>query len=465
MQTRTDIFCPECGKKNEGNALFCENCGARLEEMTPSPAARSVNMPSNAVKPSAIDMIGTTLQAVRRIPPKTIRLLASVASLMVVAVIFYMIGAAITNPDGIVKGYFKALSEGEYEKVYAYLSLDETDFINAESFTKYMSSQGGVISDLINFSVSEDKPLNTAGSQTELSNNSDDFVKTYTVKFASRGMSSQGRYIVTLVKSMKKKLLFFDDYIVSIDNLLLSDHAISVPKGSIVSVDGVVLSDPNVGNSADSALLGQDTSVSDEYILPKIFPGEHELSVQNEFCEDYFETIYLSEDRNSSSTTVSKLIMKESIRNMLAKKTEEDYSKIFQGAIEGKDFAALGLECTKESEAEAIRDTYADFFYRIHVDENGEGYVGVTFKSFADGDYQRELRFAETSAGSSPVSPVYICELDVLYDYSVIEDTSWFGVTLEEREYTDKSQNILFTYIYENDIWVLQTIDTLGYSY
>lgn len=27
------VFCPECGTKNPENAQFCENCGAKLEQV------------------------------------------------------------------------------------------------------------------------------------------------------------------------------------------------------------------------------------------------------------------------------------------------------------------------------------------------------------------------------------------------------------------------------------------------
>ena len=41
------MFCPNCGTKNIENALFCCNCGIKLEDFTqtPAPAVEPENTP------------------------------------------------------------------------------------------------------------------------------------------------------------------------------------------------------------------------------------------------------------------------------------------------------------------------------------------------------------------------------------------------------------------------------------
>jgi len=458
------IFCPECGQKNETTSGFCESCGAKLVDNQPIVSAPAAPAPAKAgVNFSFAPIVKT----IKNIPKKVKMIAAAAVALVVVIVAFFAIGNAVTDPSGIAKGYFKAVSSGNYEEAFKYLSLDTSEFVNKESFAKYMDERGGKIEDLVNFSITEQGKEKMSKEERDLmkqwgisaddlkDSDNDGFIKTYTVKYAVKGASSQNTQTITLVKNSSKKLLFFDDYNVSIDNLLISGYTVSVPQGSSVSIDGIAITDLQPADESNSSsYYGYGAANMDTYKVPKIFAGSHDLTVKNDYCEDYEEKISIS---GSSGTTVSKMTLKESIRKDLAKKTEDGYSSIFKGAIEGKSFDALGLSCTGDAEqAGKIKSTYDDFVKRIKMNDDGIGYKSVTFKSFTDKEHQTEMNNAMT----------YTCSLEVKYDCNRVVNTGWWGVNLEEKNDTNLSQTIQFIYVYENNNWVLQSI-SLGsyYSY
>ncbi|WHQ54017.1 zinc-ribbon domain-containing protein [Lactiplantibacillus plantarum] len=51
------MYCPNCGKKNDIDALFCENCGARLI----IPASSAQPTPASAVSSAAQSTSSTAL--------------------------------------------------------------------------------------------------------------------------------------------------------------------------------------------------------------------------------------------------------------------------------------------------------------------------------------------------------------------------------------------------------------------
>jgi uncharacterized membrane protein YvbJ len=460
VEEQSVIFCQECGQKNKITASFCESCGAAL--INNQSVATAPSPQTSARKLSGVSFTSVA-QGIKKASKRMKMIVASVVAVAVIIAAFFIIGNAVTNPAGIAKGYFQAMADGEYEKAFQYLALENSDFVNKTTFEKYLEENGGKIEGLVNFSVTEKSKEKLSEEEREImkqwglseedfsgADSDNDFTKTYNVEYAVKGISAQNSQTITLIKNSKKKLLFFADYNVSIDDLLVPDYMVSVLKGSSVSIDGITLTDKNAADESNA--YDSDMTNWDIYTVPTLFAGSHELTVKNELCEDYTEKISVN---GGGDTTVSTLILKESVRKNLAKNAEDAYRSIFNGAIEGKSFDSLGLVCTSDADdAAGIKRDYDHFVEYIKIGDTGVGHKSVTFKSFTDEEYQQELNTDLT----------YICSLEVIYDAVKVENTSWFEVSLEETSLTDRSQNIRFIFIYEDGTWVTQSIPT-GSSY
>ena len=377
--------------------------------------------------------------------PKIVKILTVAVVVLAIAVTtFFIIGSSSSDPSKIAKGYFEALTKGDYNKAFEYLSLDETEFVSKAGFSKYMENKGDDYKDVVNFTVSESRSVLSGWGITTSNENNNGFTKVYTVKYAVKGGSSNKTMTITLVKNSEKKMLFFDDYDVSIDDLLVSDYTVSVPKGATASIDGVALSEKSSDSESNSKSL-------DTYKVSKIFAGEHELVVTSEFCEEYKNDITASAYGNS--TTVSGLTMKESLRKELAQKTNDVYGAMFKGAIAGKSFDSLGLAITSDStKATAIKSAYENFFKSIKINENGVGYKSVTFKSYTDSSYQTRL----------DDDMDYSCSIRVKYDAVKVEK-SWWEDKLEDKSITDDERSVRFDFVYEKDKWVIQSVSIGSY--
>lgn len=67
------------------------------------------------------------------------------------------VGSSITNPQNVVQEYFNAWIEEDYAKMFSCLNLEKTEFLNPETFEKYLQTTGKYLGQhLSSFEVKED---------------------------------------------------------------------------------------------------------------------------------------------------------------------------------------------------------------------------------------------------------------------------------------------------------------------
>lgn len=276
-------------------------------------------------------------------------------------------------------------------------------------------------------------------------------IKTYVVNYILKGSASPQSETITLVKSSGKKFLFYPDYYVNVDNLIVSNFHVSVPKESTVYIDNIKLTEKMT--SPDDDYNYSDYNY-DTYVVSKIFSGEHELKVEHPICDVYTEKIQINDsDYYSSSYTVPELILNDSVRANLTNMTEDIYIQIVSSALEKKSFDTLNLACTSDpNQLAGIKESYDSLIKRLR-DEDGTGYQSITFNAFTDNSSQIEF----------DASGTYFCDLEIEYDYvKILKD--WYTDEYSELQSTYPSYSpIQFTYVYENNEWVIQRLHSLGF--
>jgi hypothetical protein len=396
---------------------------------------------------------GSLKKGLMSIPRNTKIIAAGIAAVIAVVGGFFLIGSTITSPDRLVKKYFLAISSGQYAEAFQYLAHDTTDFINPESFSKYMEESGDKTTGMTSFNIFE----NPSSPATESAGGKS---RTYTVRYAVENVTSQSNMKVTLVAEESRRFLLFSQYAVSLDSALVDGYTITVPKGSSVSINGIPLKNPSpaeeIPNSGDFNM--------DRYTVPPLFAGQHELKVTSNLSTDYVAAISINSYQKN--TTVFQLPLKEDLRAEFAELTEDYYKRIFNGALAGKSFDSLGIQLTSNrDQAERLRSMYNEFLNTVQLKSDGTGYKSVSFRSFTDRAVQEELNTMMT----------YNCSMEVRYDAlvtkSVISEERnggdnwfdrWFGrertrqvTSNSDQTLTNKLQNINFEYAMENGDWVL----------
>lgn len=298
------MFCPECGSKNEDNAVFCNNCGMRLQE------AGTGNLSAPGKKKEPLTSGDKALLA---------ELGVAVLSIIIFIVVYNMQFSA----KNIVEKHVKASFESDWNTVYDTMYVDEAD--------DFMSKEAFVTAQQINQS---DEKQHAA---------------IVSVNKISGGFSSQAYHVVfrtedysdTMTIELKRKGLLWkvDDS----DSYTLKKYTISVPSGAKVSLDKI-----NVSKSVKPSekMEGYDT-----YVIPKVFGATHYIELSGEELEStgQLHTGYDGGDEEEYlSDSIIKTKYSEKTIEKIMKQAEGDLEKILQAASENKRF----------SEAEVFEDVY-----------------------------------------------------------------------------------------------------------
>ena len=165
------MFCPECGKKNEEGAQFCEHCGAKIVEES------KVVLPKQPKKPMK----------------KKTKIIIIVSTVLVLALA--ILGIVLSDsfkPSKVATEYFEALMNNDTNKIYDYIDVPENEFTTKKIFTEVTDSEK---EDLVNYQVvSEEKSTDGLSAQVKIS---------YTLE----GRQTPLTTTIYLVKDKKNKML------------------------------------------------------------------------------------------------------------------------------------------------------------------------------------------------------------------------------------------------------------------
>lgn len=432
------MYCQECGKQNGRTALNCTNCGVKLEDNS-NRLQKTENQAVNDALQKALESAKkVNLSSIRKMSKKAKGALISVGALFLIVIVFFSVGSIITNPERTVKAYFESYMGGDFETAYNYLSLPDSDFLAKEYYSSYMQSE------IKEMAVSQYE-IEGDNYYSEGSNAEKAMTKYYSVSYLLTGESSPKSFNVTLVLQPKKKLLFFNHYKVASDNILVQNFNIYAPSNLTITVDGFTLPEKEHSENYYSDLK--------VYTIPYAFNGKHELSVSSDLFEQYTDTITLL--GNDGTTTLNDLTLKESVKNEIAKQTENIFTSMCNSAIAGNTFDKVTGDFTTDVEQLAeIQEQYKSLCERFKKDD-GTGLKSIKFESFTDESY--------SSALSSDFR--YQCRLN--FDYSYVRLYKEWG----SDEITEQNSNgttggsVRMTFAYESDTWKLYSFEYYSVYY
>lgn len=352
------MFCPECGTKNEDAALFCENCGTKLQENTEKKEATLDNVQSSVEAKTTQNV--TTGSMSRRPISKKIKMIIGLAAVLIVAIIiFSVVGKKLTNPERIALNYFKDVASADWGKVYTYYDLSESEFINEEMYKKAVSKN-----EKIDYSVCAIKKntnisdLIGSANSSQLDEKNEGISRTIKIEYAVKNSdTAESIYTVKLVKSEKNKFLFFDNWKVVPEDMIAKDYSIRTLKEIDVYIDGKKLSDKYL--TEDENKSDYESSL-DIYKIPSIFKGAHKIEFKGDFIETYKDDLKIRANSEYNYTYTNPNI-KEDFINDLEKNTEDIVKKIYEAAIDDKDFNELKFPYKIYDEnKDDIEDRYDD---------------------------------------------------------------------------------------------------------
>ena len=395
------MFCPNCGTKNEDEALFCGNCGTRLvidvpqetpvqesveeePEVTPvqenvpaepeetpvqesvtaepevAPVQQSVPVqPQQAfgqqpVQPTQFTGQNSGQQPANnkpaRFPKGIIAIVAAGVAVIAAIIIFVCVGKNVTDYKKTAKQYVKAVAECEWNDAYSLINLPDGEFLTKEAFINVHADATG------------EKVEKMAA---------DDIVSTYSkmpgnkaVKVGYITDSGMQYNDVYLTVANKHYMLFFKKYKVSAENLVVKDVTIKVPKGLTLYINDVIVGD---GYKSDASKNGNGSS--DEYVIPYLFNGKNDIKVTGEFIEDYTTQLYAAHDEDTFTVGTYNAKYVNSKLEELKTQARTDVDAIINAVQAKKDYSAIADRVCKE-EKKNIESAYnADTSFRVDSDD------------------------------------------------------------------------------------------------
>jgi len=350
-------------------------------------------------------------------PYNSKRILLVIFALIIINLLFAAIGSAITAPVNTARGYFQAKANSNWSRAYGFLALErnESDFINRDSF------------------ISANRDIDITSFELE-----EMYSTSYVAGYFQRGSSIPRMESINLIRT-GSRLLFFNRYEVNPNNLIIPGFQIITPPGTTIHFNGIDLSDHR----------DTDNEAGYFYMIPRIFSGLHEIRAEHPACEELNEEIQI--DQSGMHVWVPTLVLNESVKSELAGMTESIFKNIVASALENRSFSSLNLQLTgNEYYNRDIENQYLRFASALFSGAEQDGYKVVDITGFTNKSTQTEF------IDSGTYTNIMHVEFDYVYETQRGQDTT------EHRD--SKGYEIIFTYVFENNTWLLQNI-YLGAEY
>ena len=171
---------------------------------------------------------------------------------------------------------------------------------------------------------------------------------------------------VYLTVANKHYMLFFKKYKVSAENLVVKDITVKVPKGLTLYINDTIVGD---GYKSDASKNG--SSSSDEYVIPYLFYGKNDIKVTGDFIEDYTTQLYAAYDEDTFTVGTYNVKYVDSKLEELETQAKTDVDAIVGAVQAKKDYSAISDRiCNEEkknleSTYKSIYDSYNDSYKTV----------------------------------------------------------------------------------------------------
>lgn len=283
------MFCPECGSKNVDNAVFCENCGTKLQDVQAAPLAAPEK------KRISLDSSEKT---------QLIAILVAV----VAVILFFVVYNSQFGAKSTAEKYAEAVLANDWNKMYNNMLVKaDGDFMSKEAFVTAQS-----------INASEKPPAYTINKVTEM--NGSFSKKSYRINYNTVDHAD-----VMEVTVERKGLMWKAEP----ENYIFQDFTISVPKGAKVTLDKVEVPEKYKRSEGEN---GQDI-----YHITPVFGSMHYIELSGEGLESTGQLVQGVEDEVAQ---VRAFYSKKTIENV-TKQATKDLQVILDGAAANKRFSDI----------------------------------------------------------------------------------------------------------------------------
>lgn len=385
------MYCPRCNKEMVGE-MFCESCGCE-----------TINTPGEIDEQSKriINIDDEINEGRDRDPKLKLKLIRTILIIVLIGVGFvsFKYIKSQNTPILAVERYYGLLGENEYEKAYSLLDETNNEFLNKELFIKFYENK-----EINNIEVSkyDEKTYSQLNSLSLVNENEKEITEKFTVK------SGNQLYMVSVVDN-GKKLVFFEDYRIVVDDITTSWN-FTAPKGTNIKVQDIEVpymenSDSNKTNSLGGFEVDYEP-VTVEYKIGKIFNEDYRIMATLKGGQD-IDIIKKAGEKVEIIFTAT-----EEVSQNLLTKTKEFLDLYYSQASQEK-YSELIVKDGKINEKtktiSSIKGTIQDYEGKITLDDSTHAQVSSTFKVKKEG---KEVDYESLLNGGVRHSVIYFEMID-----------------------------------------------------
>lgn len=461
------MFCPQCGMKNEDDAVFCSNCGAdvsqafseavaALSQGSGTESQSSFLAPAQNFNPSPTYAYQAGTVAVKpRTPVKTSTkvILAIIVALAVACAVLYNVARQMSSPEEYARNYFEAIQDKDWAKTYSFLGVTESDFINESNFAQMMGKSVGT-EKIVNYSILNGKAAKEGNNKSDGSGDQlkSGLTKAVTVQYTTQGDTEPQTLQVLLIKQPEKKFLFFDTWKVSPADYITPKLSVTVPYGTTAYLNNVKI-DEKYKTESNSPSDSSDTSGNSadqgkqpvNYLIKNIFTGTYTLKVTSPYTEDYTQTI--PAQGNDANAEINSLKLKQTVLDEVSKQPEEIIRNLYASALAGKDFDSVKDYFDPSADVQNnMKQRYHDVLSSIATSADSTS----GFKSISFSDFQPQVV-------NSEAGPNMAVTVQTSFDYSFTGvEPSFYGSDSPTQEYSgSNSDTINFEFELSDGKWLV----------
>lgn len=426
------MICPNCKMAvREGN-VFCENCGMNFRNVVIqngtkfqgnyAPSQNPVLFPANQGMG-----YGQNPPAMAEKKPISKWILILVAEVILFVLLIYSLMRIIeknNSPERVAENYFVHMANGDWEEAYQELDLGEvnSNFINAEMFAKARKCTSLQV--INNYQIIPDSGREEYKLGQALGGDESVLGKDIRIDYRVKGETENSSYTISLNNVANSEWKVGTSY------MICNDFRIIVPQGASVSVDDIAL--------GKDYLISGDYYINenrmDNYSIPYLFAGYHDIKVTMEGMEDVVDIFAAGYD-SSIQYMLENMQVKSEVLESLLQKAADNMKQIYSAAMAGKNFNTIKSLFTEDEEIlDQIRESYEYLLSELH--EKNAQPTKISFRNL-----QGNINGYETM-------------VDVSFEYQVeyTYEDSWDGSL--KNDVSEDNENLKFNFVKENGNWV-----------
>ncbi|MCI1965532.1 MAG: zinc-ribbon domain-containing protein [Oscillospiraceae bacterium] len=460
------MFCPQCGTKNNDDAVVCSNCGADVSqafsEAQTSPqnqtgAQFQTSASNSSVAPTYVYQSGTAAVKARiQLKKSTKIILAAIVVFIVACTVLYNIAKQMSSPRNVAQTYFGTIQNHNWEKAYSLLDIKESDFLNKANFVKMMK-ESVEMNKIVNYRILDEKTQKASkadgkSNQKKGSLSAGGLTKAVKVQYIVQGETEPQTVSMILIKHPQRKFFLFDTWKVSSEEYITSEAEITVPDGTTVYLDGVKI--PDSAKMEDDSWDDWDEQANQPvcYLVKNIFTGTHALKVTSPYTDDYTENV-TAED-GYMSTEVDKLKVKKSVSDQVSQQAQQTIQDIYKAAMAGESFSSVKDVFVPDSDIQ--RSMLYD--YKALLDQMATGdHSDRGFKSITVSDFETQVQDSgeETSLFAVKLVTNFNCA------YTAVMPSGGLDSSTQPQQISNEGNGrISFTYELNDDKWLIKDMSS-----